>query len=61
MGADFIDYIIADRFVAPTERQSFYSEKIIHLPDCYQPNDTEREIARAGSDEERVRFAQNKA
>ena len=45
MGADFIDYIIADRFVAPTERQSFYSEKIIHLPDCYQPNDTKRAIA----------------
>lgn len=45
MGADFIDYIIADLFVTPTEHQPFYSEKIVQLPDCYQPNDTKRQIA----------------
>ena len=45
MGAEFIDYIIADKTVAPFEHQSFYTEKIVHLPDCYQVNDTKRRIA----------------
>ena len=45
MGAEFIDYIIADKTVAPFEQQMFYSEKIVHLPDCYQVNDTKRNIA----------------
>ena len=45
MGAEFIDYIIADNTVAPFEHQSFYTEKIVHLPNCYQVNDTKRKIA----------------
>ncbi|MGO8955677.1 MAG: tetratricopeptide repeat protein [Rhodomicrobium sp.] len=45
MGTPFIDYIIADRIVAPLEHQPFYTEKVVHLPDCYQVNDTKRPIA----------------
>jgi protein O-GlcNAc transferase len=45
MGASFIDYVIADPFVLPADRQPFYSEKIVHLPHCYQPNDTKRLIS----------------
>ena len=45
MGAEFIDYIIADKMVAPFEHQPFYREKIVHLVDCYQVNDTKRNIA----------------
>jgi predicted O-linked N-acetylglucosamine transferase (SPINDLY family) len=45
MGAAFIDYIIADDTVAPFAHQAFYTEKIVHLPDCYQVNDTRRTIA----------------
>ncbi len=45
MGADFIDYIIADKTVAPFEHQPFYTEKIVHLPDCFQVNDRKRAIA----------------
>lgn len=45
MGADFIDYIIADDFVAPIHQQAVFAEKIVHLPDTYQPNDALREIA----------------
>ena len=45
MGADFIDYIIADRFIIPEDQEKFYSEKVVCLPDCYQPNDTHRQIA----------------
>lgn len=40
MGADFIDYIIADEIVLPASQQPFYSEKIVHLPDTYWVNDS---------------------
>jgi predicted O-linked N-acetylglucosamine transferase (SPINDLY family) len=42
MGADFIDYIIADGFLAPPDQQPFYSEKLVRLPHCYQPSDPAR-------------------
>src|SRR5205814_5622737 len=45
MGADFIDYVIADRIVLPLDQQPFYPEKIVHLPDSYQVNDFKRQIA----------------
>jgi predicted O-linked N-acetylglucosamine transferase (SPINDLY family) len=45
MGAGFIDYIIADPTVAPFEQQACYTEKIVHLPDCYQPNSSKRKLA----------------
>ena len=45
MGADFIDYIIADPAVLPLDRQPFYAEQIVQLPDCYQVNDRQRIIA----------------
>ena len=45
MGADFIDYLIADPFVIPDTQRQFYGEKIIYLPNCYQPTDDMREIA----------------
>ncbi|HET7803689.1 MAG TPA: tetratricopeptide repeat protein, partial [Pseudolabrys sp.] len=43
-GCEYIDYIIADRFVIPDDRRSFYTEKVVHLPDCYQPNDRTKKI-----------------
>lgn len=45
MGADFIDYIIADPVVVPTHQWDFYDEQIVHLPESYQPNDSRRPIA----------------
>lgn len=39
MGVDFVDYILADPVVAPFEHAADYDERIVHLPDCYQPND----------------------
>ena len=45
MGADFIDYIIADAIVLPVEQQPYYTEKVVYLPACYQVNDTKRKIA----------------
>lgn len=45
MGADYIDYLIADARVIPTGHLPFYSEKIVHLPDSYQVNDRSRAIS----------------
>lgn len=45
MGADFIDYIVADAVIAPMQHQEHYSERIVHLPNCYQPNDRQRRIS----------------
>jgi len=42
VGADFIDYVLADATVLPADQQLFFREKIVHLPDCYQANDATR-------------------
>lgn len=44
-GADFIDYIIADKVIIPNEQRQHYSESVLYLPDCYQANDNQRLIA----------------
>jgi predicted O-linked N-acetylglucosamine transferase (SPINDLY family) len=44
MGTRLVDYLIADRFVVPDAHFRYYDEHIVHLPDCYQPNDPQRPI-----------------
>lgn len=44
-GVPYMDYVVADKLVIPPEQQSYYSEKVAYLPDCYQPNDNKRAIA----------------
>ena len=44
LGADYIDYLIADHTIIPDEYKNAYSEKIIYMPYCYQPNDGGREF-----------------
>jgi protein O-GlcNAc transferase len=44
MGAEFIDYIIADDFIIPKNLQQYYSEKVVYLPECFQANDNQRVI-----------------
>jgi len=45
MGADFIDYLIADSVTVPPDHARHYSERVLRLPHCYQPNDRKREVA----------------
>jgi len=45
MGTKHIDYLIADSTLIPADMQEAYSEKIIYLPHCYQPNDSKRKIS----------------
>jgi predicted O-linked N-acetylglucosamine transferase (SPINDLY family) len=45
MDAAYIDYIIADHILIPPQHIGAYTEKIVFLPNSYQPNDTKRPIA----------------
>ncbi|QGM98876.1 tetratricopeptide repeat protein [Methylocystis parvus] len=45
MGAGYIDYIVADRIVIPPGAEADFAEKVIYLPDCYQPNDPSKAIS----------------
>ena len=44
MGAQFIDYLVGDAFVTPAGAEGGYSEKLVRMPQCYQPNDRRRTI-----------------
>lgn len=37
-GLSNMDYIIADKVIIPEENAKFYSEKVLYLSNCYQPN-----------------------
>ena len=45
VGAGFLDYVLADRFVLPQAYEAFFSEKAVRLPGSYQANDRKRDIA----------------
>ena len=45
MGADYIDYLIADPTLIPEHNREHFTEKIIYLPHTYQANDSKRRIA----------------
>ena len=45
MSAPYMDYILADAVIIPAEHFTDYSEKVVHLPHAYQPNDSQRRIA----------------
>jgi predicted O-linked N-acetylglucosamine transferase (SPINDLY family) len=45
MGAPYIDYLLADRYVIPAEHEAAYAEKVVRLPDTFQANDAKRKIA----------------
>lgn len=38
LGTNLMDYIIADKIIIPDNLKKNYSEKVLYLPNCYQPN-----------------------
>ena len=44
MGADFMDYLIADETVAPKSEHRHFAEKIVTLPGSFMPADSTRPI-----------------
>lgn len=45
IGADFIDYVLADKVALPSELAPYFTEKIVHLPDCFLVNDSKKTIS----------------
>src|SRR5215471_4358099 len=45
MGADYIDYIVADPVVIPETHKTYYAEKVVYLPHTFLPSDSSRPIA----------------
>jgi len=46
MGASYYDYIIADEMIIPNECKCYYTEKIVYLPNSYQPNPSKRQVSK---------------
>ncbi len=47
MAVDFIDYMIADRYVIPAELTDDYNEHIVTMPDSYWVNNSKRALPEA--------------
>ena len=45
MGVKFMDYILTDNYITAMDQQQFFDEKIVQLPNSYQTNDAQRNIA----------------
>ena len=45
MGADYVDYLIADHTLIPEVHRHCYTENIVYLPHTYQANDQKRRIS----------------
>jgi predicted O-linked N-acetylglucosamine transferase (SPINDLY family) len=45
MGADYIDYLIADNTLIPEASRQHYAEKIVYLPNTYMASDRKRVVA----------------
>jgi protein O-GlcNAc transferase len=43
-GAPFIDYYVADRYTVPQGFERHFTETVLRMPHCYQPNDAKRAI-----------------
>lgn len=52
MGAEYIDYIIADKTLIPPGSRHQYAEKVVLLPHSYWPHDSKQEIADKSSNRE---------
>tara|TARA_A100001011_G_scaffold206593_1_gene214729 strand:- start:3480 stop:5453 length:1974 start_codon:yes stop_codon:yes gene_type:complete len=59
-GSKCIDYLIADKIVIPKKFQKFYSEKIIYLPDTYQPNEEIKKLSFDHKSKSSVGLPENK-
>lgn len=44
-GANYMDYVVADKVVIPPHAQAHFAEKVVYLPHSYQVNDSQRKVA----------------
>jgi predicted O-linked N-acetylglucosamine transferase (SPINDLY family) len=59
IGADFIDYIVADKIIIPEPHQPFYAEKIVYLPNTYMVDDSKRTASTRAFTREECGLPQN--
>ena len=45
MGNKYYDYIIADKYILPKEEFKNFYEKVLYLPNCYQPNQAKIKVS----------------
>jgi protein O-GlcNAc transferase len=45
MGAEYMDYILADRYLIPDTLRRHYAENVVYLPDTFQVNDAKRRVS----------------
>jgi len=55
----YMDYIIADKNLIPDKNQKFYFEKIIYMPDCYQPHDSKKNIGNINYDRKKFNLPES--
>jgi predicted O-linked N-acetylglucosamine transferase (SPINDLY family) len=48
LGAEYIDYLIADRFIVPEASQASYAEQVVYLPHTYWPTDNRVQVSEPG-------------
>ncbi len=49
LGAEYMDYILADGVLVPDGEDRFYDEKVVRLPNSYQVNDDKRALVAAAA------------
>jgi protein O-GlcNAc transferase len=59
MGSNFMDYIVADRFIIPVENQKYFSEQQLYLPNTYLPTDDSRKLSKKKITRSEMRLPDN--
>ena len=60
LGDKIYDYILADGTVIPEDQERFYSEKILRLPNCYLPTQSNQIISKKRYDKKNLKIPENK-
>ena len=60
LGSKVYNYIIADKIILPKKFKKNYSEKILYLPNCYQPNQANREVSKKNFQKEDFNLPEKK-
>ena len=60
LGSKMYDYILADKIVIPKRLEKFYSEKILRLPNCYLPTQSNQKISETKFEKKELGIPENK-
>ena len=59
-GAQFMDYILTDKYIIPEKEQKNYTEKVLYLPNCYQSNPTNDLVSKRNYSKSDFNLPENK-